>query len=44
VARGYDGEVRSFALPRLAAVDWIILWSSLALLFILLISGILFFG
>jgi cobalt/nickel transport system permease protein len=44
VARGYDGEVRSFALPRLAAADWIILWSSLTLLFILLISGVLFFG
>jgi cobalt/nickel transport system permease protein len=44
VARGYDGEVRSFALPRLAAADWIILWSSLALLFILLISGVLLFG
>ena len=44
VARGYNGDVRTFALPRLRPVDWLILWSILGLLFVLLILGILIFG
>jgi len=44
VARGYNGEVRSFALTRLRPVDWLILCSSLGLLFVLLILGVLLFG
>jgi len=44
VARGYNGDVRSFALARMRPVDWLILCSSLGLLFVLLILGVLLFG
>ncbi len=44
VARGYNGEVRSFALTRLRPVDWLILCISLGLLLVLLILGVLLFG
>jgi cobalt/nickel transport system permease protein len=44
LARGYNGDVRTFALPRLRPVDWFILWSSLGMLFVLLILGVLLFG
>ena len=44
VARGYNGEVRTFSLPRLRPLDWLILSVSLLLLFALLIAGLLLFG
>jgi cobalt/nickel transport system permease protein len=44
VARGYNGEIRAFALPRLRTPDWLILCTTLTLLFLLLVMGIIFFG
>jgi cobalt/nickel transport system permease protein len=36
LSRGYDGEVRSFPLPRLSKVDWLVLLSSLLIFGLLL--------
>jgi cobalt/nickel transport system permease protein len=42
LARGYDGEVRSEPLPEITGVNWLILASSLAVLGMLLVFGLLF--
>jgi cobalt/nickel transport system permease protein len=42
LARGYDGEVRSFPLPRLTLAAWAILFSGLLLLGLLLALAFLF--
>ena len=43
VSRGYDGEVRSFPLPKLHSGDWLLLILFFALFSILLFSAYLFF-
>ena len=43
-ARGYNGEVHSFALSSLSPANWLVLGLSLAVLLILLIISILIFG
>ena len=42
LARGYDGEVRSFPLPSLRRLDWAVLWSGLLLLGLILLLSLLF--
>jgi cobalt/nickel transport system permease protein len=44
LSRGYDGEARSLALPPMTAATWTELLAGLALLAVLLISGIVFWG
>jgi len=44
LSRGYDGEARSIALPPMTAATWTELLAGLALLAVLLISGIIFWG
>jgi cobalt/nickel transport system permease protein len=43
-ARGYDGEVRSFPLPVIAPVSWVVLVGGLSLLGLLTLFGYLFWG
>jgi hypothetical protein len=43
-ARGYDGEIRSFPLPPLAAASWITLLGGLGLLAVLWLFAVLFWG
>jgi cobalt/nickel transport system permease protein len=43
-ARGYDGEIRSFPLPPITSTNWIVLFGGLALLGVLLLSALLFWG
>ncbi len=43
-ARGYDGEVRAVPLPSVKPAAWLALGSGLAMLFLLLLLGVLFWG
>jgi len=43
VARGYNGEVRSFALPTITPMNWLVFGSSLLVLLLLLIVSYLLF-
>jgi cobalt/nickel transport system permease protein len=43
-ARGYDGEARSLPLPRIQSAQWMVLFTSLALLLVLLGFSFLFWG
>jgi len=44
LARGYDGEVRTLPLPALGVRHWLILFSGLGFLVILVVFGILFWS
>jgi cobalt/nickel transport system permease protein len=44
LSRGYDGEVRTFPLPQLKSIHWIILTATLGFLALLLAFAYLFWG
>jgi cobalt/nickel transport system permease protein len=44
LSRGYDGEVRTLPLPRFTSRNWLLLAMSLALLGLLLITGVFLWG
>ncbi len=43
-SRGYDGEVRAFAIPRMSPAQWSVLGAGIALLGLLAVGGFLFWG
>jgi cobalt/nickel transport system permease protein len=43
-SRGYDGEVRAFAIPPISPAQWTVLGAGLALLSLLAAGGFLFWG
>jgi len=43
-SRGYDGEVRAFAIPPISPAQWSVLGAGIALLGLLAVGGFLFWG
>jgi hypothetical protein len=43
-SRGYDGEVRAFAIPPITLAQWSVLGAGIMVLILLVVGGYLFWG